>query len=116
MGGVEAEPILPGVEYVLFQNPTRRPGREIGNVDECRHDGAKRLCKRGHLEPLVQGAALVRLEMTESDPPDRRGVNDPRHAVMYEREHALHPGMEEQRLLVLDEEMVELKFELGFVG
>ena len=34
----------------------------------------------------------------------------------YGREHPLHPGMKEQRLLVLDEKMVELKFELGCVG
>ena len=115
MGGIEAEPILPGVENVLFHNPSRRPGREIGNIDECRHDRAKRLRKRCHLEPLVQGSALVRLEMTESDPPDRCGVDDPRHGFPYSWKHALHAGMKEQRFLVLDEEMVELKFELGFV-
>jgi hypothetical protein len=54
--------------------------------------------------------------MTETDPPDRCGVNDPRHGFPYDREHALHAGMKEQRLLVFDEELVELKFELGFVG
>ena len=60
MGGIEAEPILPGVENVLFQNPPRRPGREIGNIDERRHDRTKRLCERGNLEPLVQGTTLER--------------------------------------------------------
>src|SRR3990172_4999856 len=53
--------------------------------------------------------------MTETDPPDRCGVDDPRHGFTYEGEHALHAGMEEERFLVLDEEMVELKFDLGFV-
>ena len=53
------------------------PEREIGNIDEGPHDGTKRLRKRGHLEPLVQGTALVRLELTETDPPDRCGVNEP---------------------------------------
>src|SRR5512143_1995318 len=116
MGGMEAEPILPGVENVLIQKPARRAGREIGDIDECRHDRTKRLCKRGHLEPLIQGTALVRFEMTETDPPDRCGVNDPRHGFPYDREHALHSGMKEQRLLVFDEELVELKLEPGFVG
>ena len=81
------------------------PEREIGNIDEGPHDGTKRLRKRGHLEPLVQGTALVRLELTETDPPDRCGVNEPLHGFPYHREHALHPGMEEQRLFVFDEEM-----------
>jgi len=63
--------ILPGVENVLFQNPARRPNGEIGDVDERPHDRTKRLCERGHLEPLVQGTALVRLEMTETNPSDR---------------------------------------------
>ena len=93
-----------------------RPDGEIRNVDECPHDGTKRLRKRGRLEPLVQGTALVRLEVTETDPAYRRGVDDARHGVPYTGVYALHPGMVEKRLLVLDEKMVELKPDIRRIG
>jgi hypothetical protein len=79
---VEAEPVFPGVANVLLLDPAKRPDGEIGEVDERRHDRTEGLCPLSRQEPLVQRSALVRLEMTETQPQDRCWIDDSREGVM----------------------------------
>jgi len=106
---VEAKPVFPRVDNLLLRDPAGRPDGEIGEVDERRHDRTKRLRLRSRLEPLVQGSTFVRLEMAETQPPDRCGIDDSRDGFPNVRKVALHAGVKEQRLVILDEELIELK-------
>src|SRR5213596_3291718 len=66
--------------------------------------------------PAVQRAALVGLEVAEADPTDTRGVDDLGHRVAHHGEHLARPGVEEERLVVTDQELVELEVGLGDEG
>jgi len=63
-------------------------------------------------EPVVEGAAFVHLEVAPADPPDRRRIQNTRNGVAHIREHTAHPGVEEERLLVANQEVIELQVNL----
>ena len=58
-------------------------------------------------EPLVHRAAFVGLEMAEGDPAQALGRNEAAHGVAVERKHLAQAGVEHQRLVAEDEELVE---------
>ena len=63
-------------------------------------------------EPLIQRATLVRLKVAEADVPERCRIDDLGHGLTNQREHLLHPGLKQQRLVVFDQELVKLKVEI----
>jgi hypothetical protein len=64
--------------------------------------GARRDCK-----PLVHRPALIRLDVPESDPADLVEGDDACRRLGDEREHLARPAMKQQRLVRLDDELVE---------
>ena len=56
---------------------------------------------------LVHRPALVRLDVAEGDPPQRSTGTIGRDRLAHEREHRPRTGVEQQRLLVVDQELVE---------
>ena len=67
-------------------------------------------CRLGRdREPLVQRAALVRLEVAEGDPAQPFRRNDAAHAIAVEREHLAQAGVEHQRLVSEHEKLIEDK-------
>ena len=87
-----------------------RAGRPVAQVVQ-RHVAAERAV--GHLaagrrrEPHVHRAALVGLDVAERDPAQRLDRQDRGHRLGDEREHPADAGVEEQRLVGGDEELVE---------
>jgi hypothetical protein len=61
------------------------------------------------LVPLVQRPAFVRLEVAEADPANSRGIDQAGDRFVHEREQGAHAGVEQQRLVVEHEELVELE-------
>ena len=90
----------------------RRTRREILHVDHGADltAGGLRVGRDG--EPFVQRAALVHFEVTPANPAQRGRIDQAGHRLAHLREHPPHAGVEQQRLLVLDEEVVELQVEL----
>jgi hypothetical protein len=70
---------------------------------------AERLGPRSELEPVVERAALVRFEMAEADPAQPRGIDELRHPVAKVGEHPPVAGVEQDRLRIAHEEVVELE-------
>src|SRR5262249_50201722 len=85
---------------------------EVVDVDGSTHLAANRLRARRNGEPLVQRTTLVHLEMTPADPTQRGWIDQRGDRVAHLREHAPHPGVKQERLIVLDQEMIELQVEL----
>src|SRR5207245_5099546 len=61
-------------------------------------------------------AGLGGLEEAEADPTVARGVDDLGHRVEHHREQLAEPGVEEERRVVTDQELVELQVGLGDEG
>jgi hypothetical protein len=57
---------------------------------------------------VVERSALVGFKVTPRDVPEFRGINQFGHGFAQVGKHALESGVEEQRLLVAHEEMIEL--------
>ena len=68
---------------------------------------AERLRARGRREQLVERAALVGLDVREGHPAQARHRHHGRDRLPHQREHPARPGVEEQRLLVHDQVLVE---------
>ena len=62
---------------------------------------------RSYGQPFVHGAAFVGLEMAEGDPAQLLRRQDARQCLAVEREHLAQAGVEHQRLVAHDEELVE---------
>src|SRR5665811_1797465 len=95
---------------------TRVRSSAASDVYKRQVGAARRLRIPRLLQPVVQGPALVRLEMAESDPAQRRRVHDLSDSVAYAFEHASRTRVVEQRLLVADQELAELQIDLLDVG
>ena len=59
------------------------------------------------LEELVHRAALVGLDVGEGDPTERLEGDDAPDRRGHERKQLPHAGVEEERLVVADQELVE---------
>src|SRR4249919_4116242 len=58
-------------------------------------------------EPLVHGSALVGLHVPERDPAQVLRWHEPAHGFAYQGKHPARPGVEQQRLVPEDQELVE---------
>src|SRR5439155_9135591 len=84
------------------------------------HDSADKAANclrvRRKPEPLVQGSALVGLEVTESYPAHLRRVNDGGHPLKGDRKHLPEGCVHQEGLIVRNEELVKLDAVLGMEG
>ena len=92
--------------------PRRRPGpaavdrrcRGWRSSPRCCRTGAR---PRGHREEVVQRTALVRLEVRERDVTRGARAGSRSRRRLAPREELARSGVEQERLLVIDEELVE---------
>jgi hypothetical protein len=68
------------------------------------------------LQPVVERAAFVGLEVAPGDVPQLRGIDERGDGVSQGREHRLEPRVKEQRFLVAHEEVIELHVEFRDVN
>src|SRR5215510_16554674 len=108
----EAEAMVAGVDHLVGCKATGRASGKILEVHEDTDLAAGRLRPRGDRQPIVEGSTFIHLEMAPTDPANRRRIKDTRNGVPYIREHTAHSGMEEERLLVPDQEVIELEVNL----
>ncbi len=122
-GGLEGVPALPAVGEVRGVEPPdavlaerellavaerpRRPHRLILDRRERGDEAARRGRGRRCPEELVQRAALVGLVVRERDPPEPLHRQHRGDGLAREREDAPRPGVEQERLVVCDEVLVE---------
>src|SRR5206468_1541990 len=111
VGHVRRAAVAPAVpprhDDLAVRERPRRPVGDVVHADDGTHDAARRLGPRREREPVVQRAAFVGFEVAEADPTDTCGIDDPRHRRAHHRERLAEPGVEEERLVVTDEELVE---------
>ena len=81
--------------------------RDVVDGDHRRDLAAQGRGLRGDGEELVQRAALVGLEVREADVAEARRRQHGLDRLADEREHPARAGVEEQRLLVDDQVLVE---------
>lgn len=108
MALLKTELKLSGRKTLILLGCTRRPDGKIGNAGPGADDAAKRLRPRRQLQPLVQRAALICLEVTVADPAYARRINDPGDGLPNLREQATVTRLKEQRLVVLEQKLAEL--------
>src|SRR5262245_18721679 len=113
--GNEAEPVPSSPEYLVRLQPARRPVREIADVDHRARFPAHWRGVWGDRQPLVERAAFVDLEVTPTDPAKLLGIDQRRHRLAHRGKHPSHARVKQQRLIVSDEEVVELKVEVRHV-
>ena len=65
------------------------------------------LCRRGRGEEQVHRSTLVRLDVTEGDPPQRVDGEHPGDRFADTGKHCTRPGVKQQWLLGLDQELIE---------
>src|ERR1051325_1042259 len=88
-----------------------RPRRALGKIIDAHHSSDQttdRLRFQSYLEPVIECATLVRLEMAEPDPPYQRGLDHPCYFLTHQREHASHARVKQQRLVIPHEKLIEL--------
>jgi hypothetical protein len=107
----EAEAVPSRDEGLVRLQPARRPVREIRDVDHRAEFSAHWDGVWGFRQPFVERAALVDLEVAPADPAKARGIDQRRHGLAHRRKHASHARVEQQRLVVSDEEVIELEVE-----
>src|SRR5687768_6676257 len=87
-----------GVQHFTIGHALRWTHREIVDAYQCANEAAYWLRIRSDLQPLVQRATLIRLEMTEADPAYFRRIDDRLHRRAHRRKQHSHAGMKQQRL------------------
>ncbi|MCG3145399.1 MAG: hypothetical protein HONDAALG_03004 [Gammaproteobacteria bacterium] len=95
-------------KHFVIGKRARRTVGEIAQVHRRAHEAASRLRVRRNPEPFVQSPALVRLEVAESDPAQRRWSDDGRDGFKRDGETLLEPRVHQKRLVVFYENLVEL--------
>ena len=102
-----AHPLAAEVDHLALGE---RAGRAVAQVVE-RHVAAERavgdLAARRRREPHVHRAALVGLDVAEADPAQRLDRDHRGHRLGDQREQPAQAGVEQQRLVAGDEELVE---------
>jgi anion-transporting ArsA/GET3 family ATPase len=82
----------------------------VEHVVERQHDAhraVRDLSVRRRRQEVVDGAALIGLDVRECDPAQPFDRHHARDRLAHQREQLAHPRVVEQRLLCVDEELVE---------
>ena len=101
------------VDRLVGSQPPRRTIGKVVQVHERADLGADRLRLRRLGEPLVQRAAFVDFEVAPADPPQCGRVDDLCDRLTDRREHPAHARVKQERLLVADDEVIELQVDFG---
>jgi hypothetical protein len=104
------------LDHLTIRERTRRSVGEVVERHHAAETAVRDLGSRCGREQLVHGAALIGLDVAEGDPPKPLDGRDAGDRVADEREHPARSGVEQQRLLVVDEELVEREASGSDVG
>src|SRR5262245_7274523 len=115
-GRQKAQPMPAQRDDLAVGEPPRGAVGEIVDRHVATDEATQRLRFRCDAQPLIQGAALVGLEVAESDPAQTRGIDDRTHTRECRLEHLLESRMHQERLVVPDQELVELNPVVGMEG
>src|SRR5918992_5572708 len=99
--------------YLALGKWTGRPIGKIVHHHQRPNETAHRLRTWRDVQPFVEGATLIGLEVAEADPTQPRRIDNGRHGIEGRRKHFLQPRMHQERLFVFDEKLIELNAELG---
>ena len=111
-GAMEPKAVFARAQDILSRHAARGADGEIIHAHELADEGADRLGLGRQLQPLVERADFVGFKVTPGDVAEFRRINQRGHGFPQRREHPLESRVKEQRLLVANEEMVELHVEL----
>ena len=111
----EPQAVGPQLQDLTILDPVRRPDGEVIDVvgAELAVNG---FGHRRHLKELVQRPRLVSLEVGPRHPADLSRFDQPGHTGQRLLEQPSVPGVEQQRLLIDDEELVEGQPKPGHEG
>src|SRR5439155_21747763 len=87
---VIAEAIFPGCDLILWAQDTNLLPCEVIDIDQRPDHSAGRLSMTSNRHPFLQRSALVRFEMTPTDPAQPRRIDDLAQAFPHFREHPTH--------------------------
>ncbi len=111
-----ADPLAAEIEHRLGAQGLGHP---IGKIVHRHHATDRAVCNlrlRRDGEELVHCPALVGFEMAERDPAQALDGHDRRDGGRHRRKHGAGAGVEQQRLLGIDEELVEGEARRSDVG
>jgi hypothetical protein len=98
----------PGREHLAVGERTRGPSGELVDAHHRADEAADRGRVQRDRQPLVQRTAFVGLEVAEPDPAQAGRIDQGGNGLAHGGEDGAHAGMEEQRLVVAHEELIEL--------
>jgi hypothetical protein len=99
--------LAPQVKDVTVGHGHRRAIGKIVQRDHAAQRPVRDLCGRGRGEEQVHRSALISLDVTERDPPQRVEREHPGDRFADAGEHCTGPGVKQQRLFGLNEELIE---------
>ena len=111
-----AQPLAADVQHLAVLQRTRRPVAHVVERQVAAEGAEHDLGLRCGRQPGVHRPALVGLDVTEADPAQRLDRDDLGDRLGDQREHRAVPGVEQQRLVTQDEELVERDPDRGDVG
>jgi hypothetical protein len=104
------------VDNVAVGQFARRPVAQVIERDHAADRPVRHLGTRGGGEEFVHRATLIGFHMSEGDPAQPLDGNDAGDRLRNQGKHAPGAGMEEQRLVGIDEELIERKAAWGRFG
>lgn len=109
----EAETIVSGGERFFPGNRMGGAESEIVYAHQGAHQTTNRFSGRSESQPFVQRSTLVGFEMAEADTTDAGRIDQSGHGLTHHGKHSFQAGVEQERFIVFDYKMVELKIEFG---
>ena len=104
--------ILARGENIVRRHAARGADGEVVHGDELADERTDGLGLGRELQPVVESADFVGFKVTPGNVPECCGINQRGDCFAQGWEHALEPGVKQQRLLVAHEEMIELHVEV----
>lgn len=108
---MKPEAVVSRVDHFASSEASGGAVREVVDTDEFPDEGADGFRVRSDLQPFVERAAFVGLEVAPGDVAEGRRIDEARHGVAQSGEHGPQPRVEKQGRLVANEEVVELHVE-----
>jgi hypothetical protein len=103
----EPQPVGAEVEDLAVAERVRRPVGQVAERQHARQTAVDHLGAGGVGQQQVHGPALVGLDVGERDPAQIGQGHHPGDGRRHQRVELAHPGVEQERLLVPHQELVE---------
>src|ERR1035441_7486742 len=108
MGSIDVpDSLAPEVEYLAVGKGKGRAVSEVVEGDHAAEGTVGHLGGGGRSQEEVHGSAFVRLHMPEGDPPQGLDGENGRDRLTHFAKHVPRSRVEQERLLRLDQELVE---------